>query len=92
MPISPSCGRGRCSPPEKGGEAAPPPLEVALAEELLPVTVPEVRRLLRGLVWQYAPPEAVLLHWSWWRRRHQQRAKRCHYRRRLAFDQAQLRL
>jgi hypothetical protein len=92
MLISRCCGRERCSPQEKGDEAAPPPLEVALAEELLPVTVPEVRRLLRGLVWQSAPPEAVLLHWSRWRRRHQQRAKRCHYRRRLVHDTDQLRL
>jgi hypothetical protein len=92
MPILPSCGRGRCSRQEKGDESAPPPLEVALAEELLPVTVPEVRRLLRGLVWQSAPPDAVLLRWSYWRRRHQQRAKRCHYRRRLADVSTQLRL
>lgn len=54
------------------------------AEELLPLTVPEVRRLLRGLVWRSAPPEGRMLHWSQWRRRHQARAKRCHYRRRLA--------
>lgn len=54
------------------------------AEELLPLTVPEVRRLLRGVVWQSAPPEGQIQEWSWWRRRHQARAKRCHYRRRLA--------
>jgi hypothetical protein len=54
------------------------------AEELLPLTVPEVRRLLRGLVWRSAPPEGQLFSWSWWRRRHQARAKRSHYRRRLA--------
>jgi hypothetical protein len=92
MPISPSCGRGRCSQREKGAEAAPAALEVALAEELLPMTVPEVRRLLRGLVWPSAPPDAVLLHWSRWRRRHQQRAKRCHYQRRLARSPAEVRL
>ncbi|MBI3912053.1 MAG: hypothetical protein HY320_14120 [Armatimonadetes bacterium] len=64
-------------------------LEVILDEErradaLLPLTVPEVRRLLRGLVWQSAPPGGQLLHWSRWRRQHQMRAKRCHYRKRLA--------
>jgi hypothetical protein len=32
----------------------------------------------------WAPPDGVVLHWSWWRRRHQQRAKRCHYQKRLA--------
>jgi hypothetical protein len=52
------------------------------ARERLPVTVPEVRRLVFRLVWQPpAQPEHVL-HWSCWRRRHQQRAKRSHYRRR----------
>jgi hypothetical protein len=55
-----------------------------VAEELLPLTVPEVRRLLRGLVWRSAPPEGQMLEWSRWRRRHQARAKRCHYRRRMA--------
>jgi hypothetical protein len=67
-------------------------LEAELAEELLPLTVPEVRRLLRGLVWQTAAPAEQLLHWSWWRRKHQARAKRCHYRRRLARASSQMRL
>jgi hypothetical protein len=92
MPISRSYGHGRCLRSEKGDESAAAPLETALAEELLPVTVPEVRRLLRGLVWQSAPPEEALRRWSRWSRRHQQRAKRCHYRQRLAQDAQQLRL
>ena len=34
-----------------------------------------------------AQERSFLLHWSRWRRRHQMRAKRCHYRRRGAtFD------
>jgi hypothetical protein len=50
--------------------------------ELIPLTVPEVRRLVYRLVVQIlAPPEAVL-HWSHWRRLHQARAMRSHYRRR----------
>jgi hypothetical protein len=92
MPISPSSGHERCSLAEKGDETASVHLARALAEELLPMTVPEVRRLLRGLVWQSAPPEAVFLHWSRWRRRHQQRAKRCHYQKRLALHGIELRL
>jgi hypothetical protein len=92
MRISLSCGRGRCLRSKKGDESASAPLEIALAEELLPMTVPEVRRLLRGVVWQSAPPEEALLRWSQWRRRHQQRAKRCHYRQRLPQDVQQLRL
>jgi hypothetical protein len=51
--------------------------------ELMPLTVPEVRRLLYRLVVRIlAPPESVL-RWSRWRRLHQARAKRCHYQRRL---------
>ena len=52
--------------------------------ELIPFTVPEVRRLVYRLVVRIlAPPDAVL-HWSRWRRRHHARATRCHYHRRLA--------
>ena len=54
-----------------------------LAVELLPVTVPEVRRLLWRLLWAAPPWPAQVLSWSTWRRRHQARARRCHYRRRL---------
>ena len=52
--------------------------------ELIPLTLPEVRRLVyRVVVRILAPPETVL-HWSHWRRRHQARAQRSHYHRRLA--------
>lgn len=52
--------------------------------ELIPLTLPEVRRLVYRLVVRIlAPPEAVL-HWSHWRRLHQARARRSHYQRRLA--------
>ncbi len=54
----------------------------AHAGALIPLTIPEVRRLVYRLVVRIlAPPEAVL-HWSRWRRRHQARAMRSHYRRR----------
>jgi hypothetical protein len=54
------------------------------AAQLLPLTVPEVRRLLWRLVWQApATPEGVL-DWSRWRRRHQARAKHFHIKRRVA--------
>jgi len=55
-----------------------------LAAALIPLTVPEVRRLLWRLVWRALPPPACVLAWSVWRRRHQAQARRCHYRRRLA--------
>ena len=49
-------------------------------EELIPVTVPEVRRLLTRLVWTETQPPDFILYWSWWRRRHQARAQQCHYK------------
>src|SRR5260221_348989 len=58
-------------PQEEGGALTP-----AQAVDLLPLTVPEVRRLLLALVWHAPPPPAAVLHWSVWRRRHQPRAAR----------------
>ena len=52
-----------------------------LDDGLIPVTVPELVRLLRGIV--IPPPRrdrAHRLHWSAWRRRHQHRARRAHQR------------
>jgi hypothetical protein len=49
--------------------------------ELIPLTVPEVRRLLCGVVWRAFPSVEQVLAWSSWRRHHQAVAKRCHYRR-----------
>ena len=63
-----------------------------LAAELIPLTVPEVRRLLWRLVWRTLPPPAFVLAWSRWRRRHQAQARRCHYRRRLARSGHQVQL
>jgi hypothetical protein len=50
--------------------------------QLLPLTVPEVRRLLWHLVWERPPSVEAVEHWSVWRRRHQQRARECHWRKR----------
>ena len=52
------------------------------AAGLLPLTVPEVRRLLWHLVWERPPSVEAVEHWSVWRRRHQQRARDCHWRKR----------
>jgi SRSO17 transposase len=65
---------------KKSGAAVP--IELALRRELLPPTVPELRRLLWRLVWARPPAPAHILAWSLWRRRHQQRARRCHWYRR----------
>jgi hypothetical protein len=61
-------------------------------EELLPLTVPEVRRLLRTIMCPTEAERGQRLAWSYWRRRHQARAKRCHYRRRLARIRTKVRL
>jgi len=58
--------------------------EVTTELDLLPLTVPEVRRLLVRLIWNDWPSQAHILAWSRWRRRHQARAKVYHYRSRLA--------
>jgi hypothetical protein len=49
---------------------------------LLPLTVPEVRRLLIALVWTTPLQPGFVLAWSRWRRRHQAHARRAHYQRR----------
>ena len=54
-----------------------------MMEDLIPLTVPEVRRLLCRLVWATEPLPDPVLSWSRWRRRHQAQARRSHYRRRL---------
>jgi SRSO17 transposase len=48
----------------------------------IPLTVPEIRRLLAAIV--LSPTRAIeeILRWSQWRRRHQAIAQRCHYQRR----------
>jgi hypothetical protein len=49
---------------------------------MLPLTVPEVRRLLVALIWPTLTEPGLVLAWSRWRRRHQARARRAHYQRR----------
>ena len=51
---------------------------------LIPLTVPEVRRLITRLVWTVHHPADFVLSWSQWRRRHQARARQSHYQRRLS--------
>jgi hypothetical protein len=49
---------------------------------MIPLTVPEVRRLLDALLLR-TPPPGHAIHWLTWRRRHQARARRHHQRTRL---------
>jgi hypothetical protein len=50
---------------------------------LVPLTIPEVRKLLRQLLHEKGTWAEVLA-WSHWRRRHQRRAQVCPYKRRAA--------
>jgi SRSO17 transposase len=51
---------------------------------LIPLSVPEVRKLLLKLVWDQLAPAEQALAWSEWRRAHQHRARECHCRKRGA--------
>jgi hypothetical protein len=56
---------------------------------LVPLTLAEVRRLLAHLITR-ARSTACINRWSWWRRRHQYRARISHYQRRLRERQVRL--
>lgn len=76
----------------KGGWGAISGWKSTHVEDLLPLTVPELRGLLREIVRQTAPPAVRWLDCSWWRRRRQLQAKRSHDRKRLARYPAETRL
>ncbi|MCL6647455.1 MAG: hypothetical protein K6U89_03875 [Chloroflexi bacterium] len=59
---------------------------------MLPLTLPEMRRLLCRRIWTARPSERETLAWSHWRRRHQARVSRCHYQRHLQRLAARVRL
>ena len=57
-------------------------------EDQIPLTRNEIAHLLATLIIAPAHSPAHRLHWSQWRRRHQHRARTCHYRRQAAQEQA----
>jgi SRSO17 transposase len=61
----------------------PPPADPGL----IPLTVPEVKRLLAGII-QHPKPPGHDTHWRNWRRRHQARSRWFHQRARLNRDYA----
>ena len=75
-----SGARTRCGPSRIRASKKETPV-VTEAEELLPFTVPEVRRLIWYLAWRKIPTPEQVVNWSRWRRTHQARAKRSHYKR-----------
>ncbi len=58
--------------------------QLAVHDGLIPLTIPEVRRLVYRLAIHILAPPEVVLRWSRWRRLHQARAMRSHYQRRRA--------
>jgi hypothetical protein len=53
---------------------------------LIPLTCNEVQHLFAALLGQPTGDRAHRLRWSVWRRRHQARARTCHYRRQAAWQ------
>ena len=73
---------GTQAPPPVSPDA-PPPADPGL----IPLTVPEVRRLLAGALTRPRPPGHAA-RWLEWRRRHQARSRWFHKRARLARNYA----
>jgi len=73
--------RGRtdtqAAPPATPDQAPPP------EPGMIPLTVPEIKRLLSALTTRPPPPQTVI-HWDAWTRRHQARARRGDYAGQLA--------
>ncbi|MFI9580480.1 hypothetical protein ACIHCQ_01190 [Streptomyces sp. NPDC052236] len=55
-------------------------------QDMIRLTVNEIRRLINVFRDQPARSTSYRLHWSGWRRQHQARAKRAHYARRLTLE------
>jgi len=55
-------------------------------QDMIRLTVNEIRRLINVFRDQPARGTSYRLHWSGWRRQHQARAKRAHYARRLTLE------
>ncbi len=68
-------------------EAGPPVSAQELAHQVtpspIPLTVPEVRRLLGRLLFPLPRSAMAVLAWSWWRRCQQGRARASHAKQRL---------
>jgi hypothetical protein len=60
----------------------------AVPAGLIPLTRNEIAHLLATVIIGPAHGIPHRLHWSRWRRRHQHRARTCHYKRQAAQDQA----
>jgi SRSO17 transposase len=73
-----------------GSQASPPAVpgqEPPAEPGMIPLTVPEIKRILAALTARPLPPPHVI-HWDAWTRRHQARARWFHQRARLKRDYA----
>ncbi len=68
------------APPPVRPDQPPPP-----EPGMIPLTIPEIKRLLAGLTTR-PPPAWHVIHWNAWTRRHQARSRWFHKRARLACD------
>lgn len=72
----------------RAGSPVPPPADVQQAPRdcgLIPLTVPEIRRITAALTARPLPPGHII-HWDTWTRRHQARARWYHQRAHLQRD------
>jgi SRSO17 transposase len=77
--VTAAAARSRSQPqPVPAGPTEPPPADLAL----IPLTVVEIKKLF-NLASTVRRTTSHYLHWSWWRRRHQARARWYHHRARL---------
>src|SRR5690606_19062372 len=85
-------GTGNPVGPPKKGEGFLPELDCIQTQPgtAMPLTVPEVRRLLEKVLWQQVVPLIHIWAWFYWRRRHQVMSRFYHYRKRLLSPQVQL--
>jgi hypothetical protein len=74
---------------DRTGTQAPPPAvpdqEPPAEPGMIPLTVPEIKRILAALTARPLPPPLVI-HWDAWTRRHQARSRWFHKRARLKPD------
>jgi len=72
------CAQERAGPPVSAGEVSD-----QVTPSPIPLTVPEVRRLLGRLLFPLPRSAMAVLAWSWWRRGPQGRARASHAKQRL---------
>ena len=59
-----------------------------LGIQLVSFSLQEVKRLFTSLLQSWQPLRKFIIHWSFWRRRHQAIAKACHFRKRASQSQS----